>query len=60
MIQESAIKKNQVKRICTSRFPTHAEARKILKQLKTNPEVCDECNIKPCTMALYLFGKKNI
>ena len=47
-----------IKKICQdNKFPTHEEARKIIKQLKTNPEVCEKCNIKPCKLANYLWGK---
>ena len=49
--------KNKVKRICTARIPNHSKARKALRQLKTNPEVCEECNIEPCTLALYIWSK---
>lgn len=47
----------EIKRICTSKPLDHSTARKVLKQLKTNPEVCEECRIKPCVFALYLWGK---
>lgn len=57
MSQKSTIKKNQVKRICTNRIPNHSEAREALEQLRTNPEVCEKCNIKPCVLAVYIFGK---
>lgn len=49
--------KAKVKRICTSGNLSHLEARKVLNQLKTNPEVCDECDIKPCVLAKYLWGE---
>lgn len=50
----------KITKICTNKIPSHAEASKILQQLKTNPEVCDDCKIKPCTYALFLYGKKEI
>ena len=45
-----------IKRICTNEKLDHSTARKVLKQLKTNPEVCENCKIKPCVFALYLWG----
>jgi len=49
--------KNKVKRICTDRIPNHSEARRALKQLKENPEICESCKIEPCTLAIYIWGK---
>ena len=46
-----------MQKFCKKEIPTHSEARKIVKQLKTNPEVCDGCKIKPCTYAIYLYGR---
>ena len=51
---------SKVKRICTNHSLTHSEAQKVLKQLKTNPEVCEECNIKPCVFAIYIWGNKDL
>jgi len=45
-----------VKKLCANKMPTHKEAAKILKQLKSNPDVCEKCEIKPCTLAKYLYG----
>lgn len=50
------MKTKTVKCICKNTIPTHREAGRILKQLKTNPEVCEKCKIYPCTMAKYIFG----
>ena len=48
------------KRICKKEMKvTHAEGRAILHQLKRNPEVCENCKIKPCVFALYLYGDQN-
>lgn len=44
------------KRICNKAIPTHKKAGKILKQLKTHPEVCEKCKIKPCSFAVYIYG----
>ena len=47
-----------MKRLCKkNKIPTYKEASKILSQLHTNPEVCEECQIKPCVFGLYVFGK---
>lgn len=48
----------KVKRICTKQKLDYPTARKVVNQLKTNPEVCDECKIKPCVLALYIYGIK--
>jgi len=49
----------KVKRLCQKdKIPNHKEASEILKQLQTNPEVCDECVIKPCIFGLYIWGPK--
>ncbi len=45
------------KRICTKNPLSHSEAAKVIKQLKRSPEVCDHCDIEPCVMAIYVFGK---
>lgn len=50
--------KDKVKRICTNQKMSHSQARKVLKQLKSNPEVCEECKINPCPLTLYVFGKE--
>ena len=43
---------------CRKNHPlTHKEAAALLKLLKTNPEVCEGCDIKPCLLAGYIFGK---
>jgi len=45
-------------RLCQKdKIPNHEDAAKILKHLKTNPVICDDCEIKPCVFALYLYGK---
>jgi len=44
-------------RKCKDRMPTHKEAALILKQLEKHPEMCENCNIKPCTFAQYVYGK---
>lgn len=36
---------------------THQMAVKIHQQLSLHPEVCDECSIKPCVFAEYMYGK---
>lgn len=46
----------KVKRICTKQKLDHFMAKKVIKQLKTNPEVCDECKIKPCVLMVYVYG----
>ncbi|KKN55612.1 hypothetical protein LCGC14_0580840 [marine sediment metagenome] len=51
-------RRKDVKRLCTNEMPTHKEASAIMKQLRVNPEVCDNCKIKPCTYGQYVFGKK--
>ena len=51
-------KRDKMKRLCKNKIPSHKEANKIPKQLKVNPEVCDDCNIKKCTYALYLYGNE--
>ena len=55
-IIEENFKMITAKRICTSQKLDHSTARKVLKQLKTNPEVCEKCKIKPCIFTLYLWG----
>lgn len=50
---------SELKRICTNQPLTHSEARKVLKQLKINPEVCEKCDINPCVLAMYIWGKRN-
>lgn len=48
----------EIKRICQAGTGlTHKQGRKVFKQLKTNPEVCETCDIKPCVFAEYLWGK---
>ena len=49
-----------VKRLCTNKLPTHAEASQIGAQLKTNPEICEDCSIRPCTYSLYVYGGKEL
>lgn len=51
--------KEKVKRICINRKRlSHSIARKVHRQLLKNPEVCDGCNIRPCALAMYLYGKR--
>jgi len=46
----------KVKRLCKNGIiPNHSEAKKIIKQLKRNPEVCENCKIKPCVLGKYLW-----
>lgn len=47
----------KVKRICTKQNLNHSKARKVHRQLQTNPEICDECDIKPCVFAKYMYEK---
>lgn len=48
---------SKAKRICHKDMKvTHALGRKIHTQLKTNPEVCNNCKIIPCVFAKYLYG----
>ena len=48
----------EAKRICQDgKSLTHKQARKVLKQLQINPEVCDSCDIKPCVFGSYMYGK---
>jgi hypothetical protein len=48
----------ETKRIChENQQLTHEEARKVYQQLKLHPEVCDNCTIKPCVFAEYVYGK---
>lgn len=49
---------SKVKRICTNQMLSHSDARRVVRQLRTNPEVCDECDIKPCVLSLYVYGDK--
>ncbi len=48
----------KVKRICTYEKLDHATAGKVLIQLRTHPEVCNYCRIKPCVLAIYIWGTK--
>lgn len=49
-----------MKRLCKkNKVPTHKEASAIHKQLRINPEVCDNCKIKPCVYGLYIWGPQN-
>ena len=49
----------KIKRLCKKgKLPTHNEAAQILKQLGTNPEVCETCKIRPCVYGLYVFSSK--
>jgi len=36
---------------------THQEAAAVYKQLLRHPEICDDCDIKPCVFAEYMYGK---
>ena len=46
-----------IKHLCKNGIiPNHKEVRKILKQLKTNPEVCENCKIKSCVLVKYIWG----
>ena len=48
-----------MKRLCKKgKIPTHKEASGIHRQLSTNPEVCENCKIKPCVYGLYVWGDK--
>lgn len=50
--------KIKVKRICrATNHISHSKAREVVKQLKINPEICEGCNIKPCVLAVYIFGE---
>lgn len=50
-----------VDRICQKGMvATHVIGAKILEQLKTNPEVCEGCDVKPCVFAVYLWGKERL
>lgn len=42
---------------CEGRQLNHQEAIEVHKQLRVHPEVCDDCGIKPCILAEYLYGK---
>jgi len=44
-------------KICTeSKLLDATTAEEVIKQLKTNPEVCEKCTIKPCRLVMYVFG----
>ncbi len=47
----------KVKRVCTNNPLDHKTGAKVLRQLKKNPEVCEECGISPCVFAMYLWGR---
>ena len=48
----------EINRIChKDKQLNHQEAVKVYKQLRMHPEVCDDCDIKPCIFAEYMYGK---
>lgn len=47
-----------VERICRKdKQLNHQEAREVYKQLLIYLEVCDDCDIKSCVFAEYMYGK---
>ena len=48
----------EVNRIChKGKQLTHQEAVRVYEQLQLHLEVCDDCDIKPCIFAEYMYGK---
>ena len=45
-----------MRRVCSKKM-AYREIPKAIKQLKKNPELCDECEIKPCALVRILFGR---
>lgn len=44
-----------MKRVCNKNM-AYRDIPKAIKQLKTNPELCDNCKIAPCALAVILYG----